>query len=232
MSKTSEGWKTIRNMETSTCTSESQVHVTIIIFIDDCCLIQIVHLKRFQFVNNQWTKSQQDVKFSCTFNPLAYRDSPEYNATESFPNYQFSSKCPSPVNLSRGSTGSMCNLLIQNEGNSCSSTLSREKDLGYGLQDEELVLNSAAETLAEDENKQEQQQDDAEQESAQNRESERVTETSPQPDGSEIKLEITDDTASPLANGEMAAEITSAKATSVANIKSSIQYNLFAIAVR
>ena len=203
-------------------------------------MIQIVHLKRFQFVNNQWTKSQQDVKFSCTFNPLAYRDSPEYNATESCPNSQFSSKCPTPVNLSRGSTGSMCNLLIQNEGNSCSSTLSREKDLGYGLQDEELVLNSAAETLAErsDENKQEQQQTDTEQESTQDRESEGDQETSPQPetssqpDGSEIKLEITDGTASPLANGEMAAEITSAKAISVANIKSSIQYNLFAIAVR
>ena len=203
-------------------------------------MIQIVHLKRFQFVNNQWTKSQQDVKFSCTFNPLAYRDSPEYNATESCPNSQFSSKCPTPVNLSRGSTGSMCNLLIQNEGNSCSSTLSRERDLGYGLQDEELVLNSAAETLAErsDENKQEQQQTDTEQESTQDRESEGDQETSPQPetssqpDGSEIKLEITDGTASPLANGEMAAEITSAKAISVANIKSSIQYNLFAIAVR
>ena len=167
------------------------------------------------------------------FNPLAYRDSPEYNVSESCANSQFSSKCPTPVDISRGSTGSMCNLLIQNEGNSCSSTLSREKDLGYGLQDEELLLNSAAETLAEssNDNKEEQRQNDTEQESAQKRESERVKEISPQPDGSEITLEVTDGTSSPLANGEMAAEITSAKAISVANVKSPIQYNLFAIAV-
>ena len=198
-----------------------------------CAPIQIVHLKRFQFVNNQWTKSQQDIKFSCMFNPLAYRDSPEYNVSESCANSQFSSKYPTPVDISRGSTGSMCNLLIKNEGNSCSSTLSREKDLGYGLQDEELLLNSAAETLAEssNDNKEEQQQNDTEQESAQKRESERVKEISPQPDGSEIILEVTDGTSSPLANGEMAAEITSAKAISVANVKSPIQYNLFAIAV-
>ena len=128
----------------------------------------------------------------------------------------------------------MCNLLIQNEGNSCSSTLSREKDLAYGLQDEELLLNSAAESLAErlNENKEEQQQNDTEQDSALNRESERVKEMSPQPNGSEITLEVTDGTSSPLANGEMAAEITSARAISVASIKSPIQYNLFAIAVR
>ena len=189
-----------------------------------------MHLKRFQFVNNQWTKSQQDVKFSCTFNPLAYRDSPEYNASESFPNSQFSSKCPTPTDLSRGSTGSMCNLLLQNEGNSCSSTLSREKDSAYALRDEELLLNSAAETLVEGSNENKEEQ--IEQDSAQNREAERVKETSPQPNNSEVTIEMTDSSSSPLANGEMAAEITSAKAISVANIRSPIQYNLFAIAVR
>ena len=190
---------------------------------------QIVHLKRFQFVNNQWTKSQQDVKFSCTFNPLAYRDSPEYNAHESCSNSQFSSKCVTPTEIiSQHSSGSMCNLLIQNEGNSCSSTLSAEKDSINALKDEELLLNSAAETLVADNEKKEQQHDDAEQDSAQNRE---VQQTSPQPD-SEIKLEMTDGTSSPIANGEMAAEITSAKAISVSTLKSPIHYNLFAIAVR
>ena len=216
-------------------------------------------MKRFQFVNNQWTKSQQDVKFSCTFNPLAYRDSLEYNASESYPNSQFSSKCHTPTDLSRTPTGSMCNLLIQNEGNSCSSTLSRERDLAYGPQDEELLLNSAAKTLAESSNKNtEEQEGNTEQDSAQSKEesedvketspqpteSEDVKETSPQPTESEdiketspqptseITLEITDGTSSPVANGEMAAEITSAKAISVATLKSPIQYNLFAIAVR
>ena len=153
----------------------------------------------------------------------------------------------------------MCNLLIQNEGNSCSSTLSRERDLAYGPQDEELLLNSAAKTLAESSNKNtEEQEGNTEQDSAQSKEesedvketspqpteSEDVKETSPQPTESEdiketspqptseITLEITDGTSSPVANGEMAAEITSAKAISVATLKSPIQYNLFAIAVR
>ena len=131
--------------------------------------------------------------------------------------------------MSPASTGSMCNLLIQNEGNSCSSTLSREKDLAYGLQDEELLLNSAAKTLAErSKENTDEQGDNTDQDS---RESEGVKGTSPQTN-SEITLEITDGTSSPMANGEMAAEITSAKAISVATLKSPIQYNLFAIAVR
>ena len=164
---------------------------------------------------------------------MAYRDSPEYNASESYPNSQFSSKCHTPTDISQASTGSMCNLLIQNEGNSCSSTLSRERDLAYEPQDEELLLNSAAKTLAESSNKNtEEQEGNTEQDSAQSKEeSQNVKETSPQPT-SEITLEITDDTSSPVANGEMAAEITSAKAISVATLKSPIQYNLFAIAVR
>ena len=169
-------------------------------------------------------QSQQDVKFSCTFNPLAYRDSAEYNITESYPNSQFSSKCPTPTDLSRGSTGSMCNLL-QNDENSCSSTLSREKDLAYDSEDEELSTRGL------NEKKEEQQNDTEEQDSAQKKESERVEGTSPQPD-SEIALEIANGTSSPIANGEMAAEITSAKAISVATLKSPIQYNLFAITVR
>lgn len=163
---------------------------------------------------------------------MAYRDNPEYNVSESYPNSQFSSKCHTPTDISQGSTGSMCNLLIQNEENSCSSTLSRERDLAYGPQDEELLLNSAAKTLAESSNRNtEEQEDNTEQDSAQTKASEDVKETSPQP-SSEITLEITDDTSSPVANGEMAAEITSAKAISVATLKSPIQYNLFAIAVR
>lgn len=124
----------------------------------------------------------------------------------------------------------MCNLLIQNEGNSCSSTLSRENNVGQHT--EELLLNSAAESLAGSsaENKEE-QDDDTEQGLAQDSESQWDKGTSPQVD-SEITLEITEGTSSPMANGEMAAEITSAKAISVATLKSSIQYNLFAIAVR
>ena len=158
---------------------------------------------------------------------MAYRDSPEYNASESYSNSQFSSKCPTPTDLlSQGSTGSMCNLLIQNEGNSCSSTLSREKDLAYALEDEKLLLDSAVETLARssNENKKE-EEDNTQQDSGK---AHKVEGTSPQPD-SEITLETTD---SPMVNGEMAAEITSARAISVATLKSPVQYNLFAIAVR
>ena len=126
----------------------------------------------------------------------------------------------------------MCNLLIQNEGNSCSSTLSREKDLAYASSDEELVLNSAAETSAENLNEdKEQQQVDTEQVSVQITEPEGVKDIL-QPDDREITPDMTNDTFSPLINGEMAAEITSAKAISVANVKSPIQYDLFAIAVR
>ena len=163
---------------------------------------------------------------------MKYRDSPEYNVSESGPNSQFSSKCPTPVNLSRSSTDSMCNLLIQNEGNSCSSTLSREKDLAFALHDEELVLNSAAETLAENLNvDKEERQVDTEEVSVRISESEGV-EDALQPDDREITPDMTNDASSPSINGEIAAEITSAKAISVANIKSPIDYDLFAIAVR
>lgn len=128
--------------------------------------------------------------------------------------------------LSQGSTGSMCNLLIQNEGNSCSST---EKDLAYALGDEELLLDSAAETLARNSNENKEEQEDNTQQDS--KKAQKVEGTSPQPD-SEVTLETTDSTSSPMANGEMAAEITSAKAISVATLKSPVQYNLFAIAVR
>ena len=127
----------------------------------------------------------------------------------------------------------MCNLLLQNEGNSCSSTLSRDKDVAYAMQDEELLLDSAPDTLSGSSSKsKEEQHDNTKQDSSQSQEStQRDKETSPQPDG-EITLETTDGTSSPRANGEMATEITSAKAISVSTLKSPIQYDLFAIAVR
>ncbi|XP_065891186.1 ubiquitin carboxyl-terminal hydrolase 32-like isoform X2 [Dysidea avara] len=197
--------------------------------------VLIVHLKRFQFVNNQWTKSQQYVNFSDTFNPLAYRDCPEYNSTESYHGSQCStpsiSKCATPTILpSRGSTGSMCNLLIQNEGNSACSTLSREMNLEDSAGDEQLVLNAAAENLnfnSEDNNYTEGQlaMDGTE---AQD-ESEEVPPL-PVAAGSDTVFTSGGSDSDLPQNGEIAAEIASAKAISVARLNSPITYNLYAIA--
>lgn len=218
-------------METSTSSGQFQICMYVC-FFEAFLVLQIVHLKRFQFVNNQWTKSQKYVNFSQTFNPLAYRDSPEYNSSESYHGSQCStpsiSKCATPTILpSRGSSSSMCNLLIQNEGNSACSTLSRELNLEHSPGDEQLLLNSAAENLkfnSEDNNEEEHVMDDRE---AQNESEEAV----PPAGGSDTVFSSGISDSYLPQNGEIATEIASAKAVSVSRLKSPINYNLYAIAV-
>ena len=100
---------------------------------------QIIHLKRFQFLNGRWVKSQKIVKFPFKdFNPSSYlvqRVPPEPTTSESDSKLSDANECTNHnTNASESSDSGI-------ENNTPGSKITNNNDSEHQMSDQQPVMN-------------------------------------------------------------------------------------------